>query len=189
MGGGLGATSLYSYFGGFMFETYTFVKYFGILIAVVYLIYRFQLIMTVIDGFKKWRTGKDKFDVDKNKYLKMQAELDNIVASGEVAKLNKSTVKFELLKIISSENQHTIYFSVDGGSIFIKSITSKNIVVSEIKPEGYIPPKSSAHFVFSKSNIENGSIFLEITFEDQFTITHKKNYVLSIQENIFKEIV
>jgi len=172
-----------------MFESYTFVKFFGILIAVVFLIYRFQLIMTVIDGFKKWRSGKDKFDADKNKYLKMQAELDNIVASGEVAKLNKSAVKFELLKIISSENQHTVYFSVDGGSIFIKAITSKNIEVTDFKPAGYIPPKSSAHFVFPKSNNENNSIFLEITFEDQFTVTHKKNFVLSIQENIFKEIV
>lgn len=172
-----------------MFEEYTFIKYFGILIAVVYLIYRFQLFITIIDSFKKWRTGKDKFDEDKNKYLKMQAELDNIIASKDIEKLNKSAVKFELLKILSSENKYTVYFSVEGGSIFIKSITSKNIQVTEIKPEGYIPNKSSAHFIFNKLNEDNDSVFLEITFEDQFTVTHKKNYVLSVQENIFKEVV
>ena len=173
-----------------MFDNpYSFVNLFMILIAIAFLIYRFQLIMTIIDGFKDWISRKDKYDKQKRKSLELQIELDKTIANKEVSKLDNSSVKFELLKIVKSENQIAVYFLVDGGPIYIKSITSKNINITEIQPEGYIPDKSSAHFVFKNLNSENGSIFLEITFEDQFTVTHRKNYVLSVQENIFKERV
>lgn len=104
--------------------------------------------MTIIDGFKDWISRKDKYDKQKRKSLELQIELDKTIANKEVSKLDNSSVKFELLKIVKSENQIAVYFLVDGGPIYIKSITSKNINITEIQPEGYIPDKSSAHFVF-----------------------------------------
>lgn len=173
-----------------MFDNpYPFLKFFGILIAVVFLIYRFQLFITIIEGFKKWRTGKDKYEADKLEYQKLQTQLDEIVNESEMSQLNKSTIKIDLLKIVNSEEQYSVYFSINGGSVIIKSITSKDIKITEIKPEGYIPNKSSAHFSFTKVNTDKNTIFLEVTFEDQFTVNHTKNYVLSISENMLKEII
>ncbi|MFN3693662.1 MAG: hypothetical protein ACK4UV_01540 [Ignavibacterium sp.] len=173
-----------------MFDNpYSFVNWFMFLIAIAFLIYRFQVIMTIIDGFKDWISRKDKYDKQKRKSLELQTELDKTIANKEISKLDNSAVKLELLKIVKSENQYAVYFLVDGGPIYIKSITSRSVNITEIQPEGYIQDKSSAHFVFKNLNSENDSIFLEITFEDQFTVIHKKNYVLSVQDNTFKEMV
>lgn len=56
-----------------MFDNpYSFVNLFIFLIAIAFLIYRFQVIMTIIDGFKDWISRKDKYDKQKRKSLELQ---------------------------------------------------------------------------------------------------------------------
>jgi len=172
-----------------MFDNpFSFVKFFGILIAAVYLIYRFRLIMMMIDGFKKWRIGKDKYEADKLKYTKLQTELDNVLINNDILSINKSEIDIQLLKIVKSTNQFFVYLLVVGGAIAIKSITSKDFNLISIEPKGYITNNSSAYFSFTKVNSENNLFVFEIIFEDELIVNHSKKYSLSVSENILKEI-
>lgn len=176
--------------GDYMFDNpYSFVSLFIILIAVAHTIFRSQLIKSIVNGFKKRGKEKNKYDADELRQQRLEDQLNNILTDEKMLNLNDASFKIELLKIVNLSDHYTVYFFVDGGTIFLKSITSRDIKITEFEPRGYLQNKSSGHFIFTKTNSTGDRSTISITFEDQFTVNHSKKYLLSISENIFEEIV
>ena len=103
-------------------EHFLILKILGILIAIAYTIFRFQVILEIISGFKKWKKDKNnKYDRDlKNKIGDYLSEYNlNEVAENDNT-IDHMFVKppvLHLLKLVELESSFTIYFSDKGGNI------------------------------------------------------------------------
>jgi len=170
-----------------MFEN-NFIKIFLVLIGVAFLIYRFQLITTIINGFVSWIKGKEKYEADKKKYSKLSSELDDILINDKINKTDKSGITFQLLKIVRNNNQYLVYFSVEGGAVLIDKIISEDINIIFIEPKAYIENNSGGYFSFTKIIPEKNTVEFEIIFEDIYASKHSGKYLLSVSENTLEEI-
>lgn len=161
----------------------TFVRLFFVFIGIAFLIYRFQLIIMIIDGFKNWRNRKQKYEADK-----LQFELDNLLSKNKINQLNRADIKFNLLNIVNNNNEYFVYFSYAGDTINIIDIFSKDFELLALEPKGLLKNNLSFYFRFVKIIPNNNTVNFEIICEDKFTNKVSKKYSIDIPEKTLKEL-
>lgn len=143
--------------------------------------------MMVIDGFRNWSRRRDEYEADKNKYSRLPNELDEIINRNKNPL--HTPVKLDLLKVVNRNNQYFVYFSVTSSVITIIDIISKDFNLIMIEPRKFTQNNSPGFFSFTKINSEGNHVKFEIIYEDQYTVKHSKKYLLSLSENILRELL
>lgn len=177
-----------------MFDTpfqifdFSFIKIFGVLIAIVFLIYRFQVIKLFFNELGNWRSRKIKREADRLKFTRLPDELDEIINKNNVRFTAGTGTVFHLLKVVNAENVYVVYLSLTGGSIKLVDILSKDFESKTVLPKILIENNSAFNFGFTLADNDKTSVHFKILYEDQFNGKNMKEYILFMAESILEEI-
>lgn len=166
----------------------SFVKIFGILIAIVFIIYRYQVLKLFFDESGKWKRREKKYKNDRLQFSRLPDELDEIINGEDNQHLPKTETKFHLLRVVNTNDEYLVYLSLTGNAITIIDINSNEFDLITVEPKDLLKNNSSFYFRFTLANPETKSILFRVIYEDQFTVKHKKNFLLSISDLVLKEI-
>lgn len=172
----------------FQIFDFSFIKIFGILIAIVFLIYRFQVIKLFFDEFSNWRSGKIKREADRLKFTRLPDELDEIINENNTRYTDITRDKFNLFKLVNKENEYVVYLTLTGDPVKLVDIHSKDFEPKTVLPKNLIKNNSTFSFEFALVNPDKTSVQFKILYEDQFAGKHIKEYILFIAESILEEI-
>ena len=166
----------------------SFIKIFVALTAVVYLIYRFQVIRLFFDEFGKWRKRENKNEADRLKFSRLSAELDQIINNDNIIYSAKTPPEFHLLKIIKTDTVYSVHLTVTGDIIKMTDIGSKDFKLISLEPIQLMDKSLSFSFRFSLADPEKKVVKFIILYEDQFDGKHTREYILFIREKILEEL-
>jgi hypothetical protein len=167
---------------------FSFIKLFSVLIAIVYLIYRFQLIKLIFEAFSNRRSGESKNESDRLKFSKLQNELDEIINRDNIRYSPETAAEFHLQEVVSTDNESLVHLSVAGAPITIKNILSKDFDLISLEPKELLNMNQSFYFRFSLVNPDNKTVRFIILYEDRYAVKHTKEYILFIREKFIEEL-
>ncbi|MBK7103715.1 MAG: hypothetical protein IPH62_00310 [Ignavibacteriae bacterium] len=173
-------------------EHYFILKILAVLIAIAYIIFRFQVVMEMISGFKKWKQEKRiKQNIDlKNKVSEYSSRYKLNDVDENIQFMNQTFVKpikLELLKIIELPNKYSIYFSNIGGMATNINIHLNDNGNISIEPNSEIANKTSGFIIITQEKIRDQYKF-QIDYTDEHQNRKSIKYLLTISDKTLEEI-
>lgn len=166
----------------------SFVKVFAALTAIVYIIFRFQVLQLFFKVFSN-RSGRgNKYKSEKLKVSRLPDELDEIIEKGNIPYSPGTEIKFHLTSVTKTNNEYQVYLSLTGSAVRIIDISSSEFDLTALGPKQLAGNNSGFYFRFRLAYPDKKEILFKIVYEDQIAVKYSKKYLLSISENILKEI-
>lgn len=166
----------------------SFVKVFAALTAIVYIIFRFQVLQLFFKVFSNWRSGGNKYKSERLKVSRLPDKLDEIIEKGNIPYSPGTEIKFHLLSVTKTNNEYQVYLSLTGSAVRIIDISSSEFDLTALGPKQLSGNNPSFYFRFKLAFSDIREILFKIVYEDQIAVKYSKKYLLSISKNILKEI-
>ena len=138
--------------------------------------------------FSNRRSGGNKFKSERLKGSRLPDELDEIIKKGNIPYSPGTEIKFDLTTVTKTNNEYQVDLSLTGSAVRIIDISSSEFDLTALGPKQLSGNNSSFYFRFKLAYPDKKEILFKIVYEDQIAVKYSKKYLLSISENILKEI-